>query len=297
MTTLTPRPIDPLGGARVVHRYDDDVVTVERGGPARSHAVRTASFATWTEGERVHVVHDLAPEEIDNDLVGRISRELFAPGWLSGSDAFERVLTGIVLTSADDAAAAWELFYRNTLRRLGDADPATPAGDQGTVEDYAPVYARATELVAGSSVLELGCCFGFLSLRLAERARTTASDVTPGTVRLLDTVAQRLDVRLDTLTCDAARVPRPDASYDTVVAVHLLEHLEPEHGAEVVAEMLRLARSRIVVAVPFEDEPSAEFGHVRVFDLATLEALGRSTGWPFRCFEHHGGWLVADRRC
>ena len=47
------------------------------------------------------------------------------------------------------------------------------------------------------TVLELGCCFGFLSLRLAAAGRTvTASDLSPGTVRLLAAVAPELGVRL-----------------------------------------------------------------------------------------------------
>jgi len=297
MTITAPRPIDPLAAADPGH-YRDEVVDVRRGGPVPATAARTASFTVWTVAGRVHLVHELAADRIDNDLAGLVADELFAPGWLTGSDLFERLMTGIVLTSAADASAAWELFYRSTLARLavlaegGEAE--TPGC--GSLAAYTPVYAHALSLVGTGPVLELGSCFGFLALQLADRAPVTASDVTANTVRLLAQVAPRLGRHLDTLICDAARVPRPDRSYDTVLAVHLLEHLHPEHGAAVLAEMQRLAVRRVVVAVPFEEEPTAAFGHVRVFGPDELRALGTASGWSWETHELHGGWLVLDRR-
>ena len=61
-----------------------------------------------------------------------------------------------------------------------------------------------------------------------------------------------------------------------------------------LAEMLRVARRRAVVAVPFEDEPTPAWGHVRTFDRDDLRALGAAAGLPFTVTEHHGGWLVID---
>ena len=81
-------------------------------------------------------------------------------------------------------------------------------------------------------------------------------------------------------------------SADTVYAVHLLEHLPVGLDTAVLAEMLRVARRRVVVAVPFEDEPNPTWGHVRTFDLAALDALGAATGHAYEVSEHHGGWLT-----
>jgi len=294
MTITPPRPVDPLARTGRGH-YVDDVVEVRSGGPVPVSAYRTSTFAVWSASGRVQLVHHLPPEAIDNDLAGLMAEELFAPGWLSGSDLFERLMTGIVLSMADDPAAAWELFYRNTLDRLERAGEPAAAGASGSLAAYAPVYDHAVSLVGSGPVLELGSCFGFLSLLLASRVPVTASDVTANTVRLLARMAPRLGRRVDTLICDAARVPRPDSSYDTVLAIHLLEHLEPAHGAAVLTEMQRLSARRVVVAVPFEEEPTAAFGHVRVFTLDDLWAVGEASGWHHRAHEHHGGWLVLDR--
>lgn len=301
-------PIDPLP-VNGPGRYADDLVEVVRSGDAPPEAVRTASFAFWTDHDRVHVSHDLPPGRIDNDLAGLVAAELFAPGWLEGSELFERLMTGLVVSSADDPLAAWTLFYRNTLDRLAEltcraglattahVDPAGRGSElvEGSLAGYAPVYAHATELIDPGSVLELGSCFGFFSLFVADRFEVTASDLSANTVRLLTRVAPLVGRGIDTLICDAARVPRADASYDTVVALHLLEHLPEEHGAAVVAEMQRLARRRVVVAVPYEDEPTAAYGHVRVFTSRTLVELACASGWRWAVHEHHGGWLVLDR--
>jgi hypothetical protein len=83
-----------------------------------------------------------------------------------------------------------------------------------------------------------------------------------------------------------------DPARDTIFAV--LEHLPRGVDRPVLAEMLRVARRRVVVAVPFEDEPDRAWGHVRTFDAADLRELGASTGRPFEITDHHGGWLVID---
>lgn len=300
--TITPAaPIDPLRCERP-GVYSDALVEVVRAPVAPEHATRTASFAFWTDRERIHLVHDLPDGLVDNDLAGLVAGELFAPGWLDGSELFERLMTGIVVSTAPDPLTAWTCFYRNTLDRLADAGAGGDEGRsgghdlvEGSLAGYAPVYRHAHELIDPGSMLELGSCFGFFSLLSAGHLDVTASDVSPSTVRLLARVAPRLGRRLDTVVCDAARVPRPDASFDTVVALHLLEHMSAEHGRAVLGEMQRVARRRVVVAVPYEDEPTAAYGHVRTFGHDELAELGARSGWPWQVHDHHGGWLVLDR--
>lgn len=299
--TADAAPIDPLAPARS-GIYRDGVVEVRSAGRFRARldhrSIRTGHFDVHPEGSTIRIEHSLDRDEVDDDLAGLLAAELFGPGWLRGADLFERIFTGIVLTSTDssDPLAGWELFYRNTVRRLADPSHATaPERAHGSLAGYAPVHAHAETLLAPGSVLELGCCFGFFSLRLAAAGRETlATDVNPGTVGLLAAVAPRLGVDLRTLVADAAHVPLGPRSADTVVALHLLEHLAPDHGDRVVVEALRLARRRLVVAVPLEEEADETWGHVRTVSLADLERCGVLTGRPFDVHEHHGGWLVVD---
>jgi Methyltransferase domain len=297
-----PQAIDPL--APGPHgRYDDYLVTVLHAEPPYGRAadpgpvLRTDHFCLAERGGRVGVTHWLYPGQLDNDVAGMLAEELFAPGWLSGAEIFERVFTGVVRSCIDDPLLAWCTFYGNTLARVRQCwqTPTAANGhERTTISELAPVYAHALQLIPAGQVLDLGSCFGFLPLLLAERPANTvtASDLSGGTMRLLTAVAAARGLQVSTLVCDAARIPVPDGSADTVSVIHLLEHVSPAHGLAVIREALRVARHQVVVAVPLEGEPTAAYGHIRSYDLRQLGELGELAGHRYRVHEHHGGWLV-----
>ncbi len=254
-----------------------DVVT-----PPGVEGMVAAAPPRLTLGPDGRLRHRISPAEISNDLAGWIADDLVAPGHIAAS-AFERTFVSVV-ASVDPG---WTAFYGNTVREL-----ARGGEPGGTNAGMAPVHERAAALAVGS-VVELGCCFGFLSLRLAaDGHRVTAVDLSTGTVGLLGRVAPALGIALDAVAGDATAVPLAGGSADTVFAVHLLEHLPPGVDRLVLAEMLRVARRRVVVAVPYEQEPDETWGHVRTFDAAALDALGATTGHPYEVTDHHGGWLT-----
>ncbi|GAA2892963.1 mycofactocin oligosaccharide methyltransferase MftM [Streptomyces mexicanus] len=297
---IAARRIDPLAPG-TPGLYADPLVRVIRDRPVPESVVpppivRTEHFTLRRRGRRVELGHSLRPEQLDNDLAGLLAEELFAPGWLSGSDVFERVFTGVVRSCVDGPLPAWTTFYDNTLARIRQCWQAPEPAEHSSIAGFAPVYRRTLDLVTPGSVLDLGSCFGFLPLLLAEREQQTviASDLSRGTMRLLSAVARARGRTLDALVCDASRVPLPDRSVDTVTVVHVLEHLDAGHGDAVVHEALRLARRRVVVAVPYEDEPTAAYGHVRCFAPEQLADLGRRTGHRFSVGTFHGGWLVVE---
>ena len=192
-----------------------------------------------------------------------------------------------------DVDPGWTVFYRNTLAAL-----ATAGAHGGTNAGMAPVHDRAAALAVGPHVVELGCCFGFLSLRLAaDGHRVTAVDLV-ARHRAVAGRASRRSWAHPSRRWRGTRSPCrcQDASADTVFAVHLLEHLpaEPRRGRAHRDAAGRPAR--VVVAVPFEDEPAPAWGHVRTFDLDDLHALGAATGLPYAVDEHHGGWLTVEKR-
>ncbi|HEY1135554.1 MAG TPA: mycofactocin oligosaccharide methyltransferase MftM [Nocardioides sp.] len=302
-TELLPAAVDPFRPTIAGH-YRDDVVEVRAVGERRSRlelaTVRTRHFdlTPASGGRRVRVDHVFGPHEIHDDVAGLISAELFGPGWLRGVGLFERVFTGVVRSMHPDPLASWDLFYGNTLAeldRLRNTAPAPGGSGHGTIAEYAPVYAHTETLLAPGSVLEVGCCFGFFPLRLAASGRAvTASDVSPGTARLLGEVARHRGVPLRTLAADAAHHPGADSSFDNVLVLHLLEHVDADHGQRILDEALRLARRRVIVAVPLEDVAEETWGHVRTVSLDDLRAWGAATGRPFDVHELHGGWLVVD---
>ncbi|MEJ2890072.1 mycofactocin oligosaccharide methyltransferase MftM [Actinomycetospora aeridis] len=295
--------IDPLGAAHPGRWEDEHVVVchVDRAPvPVRLVAARppervTEHFEVHRPGERLLVLHRLRPDELDDDIAGLLAGEL--AGIVTSAGDFERIFTGIVRSTISDPLTAWSTFYANSLAVLRDprdvVDPG--AAPESSLAAFAPVHERALAEIRGRTVLDVGSCFGFLPLRLAQEGLdVVATDHTAGTMGLLGAVARRRGEAVRPVVADARALPAAARSVDTVTAVHLLEHLPARDTVAVLDEMLRVARRRVVVAVPYEDVPEPVYGHLRTFDHAALHALGARSGRPFTVADDHGGWLVVD---
>jgi hypothetical protein len=290
---MTPTVIDPLAPAPRGMWFGHGVRVTRRTGPHTSHpsgsSVCSGRFCVNRQGELLSVTHDLTSAEL-SDEIALLLAELAETGLLHGQRDFELVFTGVVRSTVDGGMPAFLRFYRNSLARLecGDAE-------------FAPIHERAADLVVGCSLIDLGSCFGFFPLRVVERGISVlATDLSASTMRLLDAISKRLHRPLRTMSCDATMVPLPDGHADTVTTLHLLEHLTPEAADAVVAEALRLARHRVVIAVPFEDEPRTCYGHIQRFDLPALQGLAERITYAHpdvdvKVDDYHGGWLIADR--
>ena len=265
-------------------RYEDGLVVVVAGGAPGITA------EPWPGG-RIAVRHSLRPGELNDDIAEPLAAAL-AP-LADDHEVFARAFTGVVLTSRPDAGAAWEEFYRNSLARLGL--PGRPGSPDWP--GYSEVYRHAISLLPGTSVADIGCGFGFLALHLAARgASVTACDIDPGTAGLLRRMAGRLGHPLQVVTGDGSGPgPLAPLSADAVTLLHVLEHVEEAAAEALISEATRIARHRVVVAVPYEAQPTRLFGHLRTINAAQLRALGAGTGWGYQVHEHHGGWLVLDR--
>lgn len=278
------RAIDPLAPARG-GVYRDGVVEVRWSGrtvdpvavsdPAELFDVIPASTTGCNHRGPTVVAHHLDPTAIDVGVGLWLYDGLFAHGPLVGLDVFERVFTGIIVSSASDPLVAWERFYRRSLAEPG------PVGAKRIDRHHRAGHRWVVDSLVGDSVLEVGCNFGLLSLLMAADARpVTAVDLVVGSVRLLSAMADRLGLPVSALAADGARLPVGNGAFDTVVAVHLLEHLDHGVGDAVVAETVRVAARRVIVVVPLEDRPNATWGHVRTVTMADLARWGcRSRRW------------------
>lgn len=235
-----------------------------------------------TDGS-IEVVHQLDHASIsDASMIDGLA-PLVSSGILGGQDEFEAAAIGVISTSAHTITSAWTAFYDNSIAELRSGR-----------SPFSPIHQRARALVVGPNVLEVGCCFGFLALQLADDGhRVRACDISPGAVALVAQHSRRRGADVTASVGDATRLPYPSDSVDTVTLIHLLEHLDEEAAVEAIGEALRVSRRRVVVAVPFEDVPSEHFGHrLRL----TASDLRRWADRVDHCgadvFEDHGGWLV-----
>lgn len=237
------------------------------------------------EAERVHIRHRFTADRIDDDLAELLADALHPI--TEDPSIFQCAFIGIITTCDSDPDQAWLQFYENSIDRL----------DNVSRTGYVEIHRHALALLEGqASVLDLGCSFGFLAIALARRrVHTIAADPDENTVHLLRRMTEQMHVPLAVLRCDGHSVPLPSRALDAVALLHVLEHTQPAAGDALLSEALRLAERRVIVAVPYEERPSALYGHVRTFRRDDLAAMGARSGWSHRVYDHHGGWLVMDR--
>jgi len=234
------------------------------------------------------------PEAVSNELADHIAAELGPLGLVPDGPAFERVFVDAVLASDPDPVRAWTAFYGNTIRELRRPDP----GGTGSLATFGRIYAHVLSLIRGVTVLDVGCCFGFLPLLAAERnprLRLIGADLVPGTAALASQISRTRGARPRFLAADLLALPVASQAVDTVLAIHVLEHLPADASRLALAQLRRAARRRVVIAVPLEPVPDPVFGHRQAFDLAGLASIGDTPGWSRTVHAADGGWLVLDR--
>ncbi|NTU84901.1 MAG: class I SAM-dependent methyltransferase, partial [Chloroflexales bacterium] len=283
---------------------------------------------TGATGPEVVVVHGFGPAQIDNNLGHYVANELLpllTTAWGrmprgAASDPFaydeqaifEHCVGAIVRSLDGNERRAWHRFYDNSLAALERA-MAEPSSTLDFISPFGAIYRQLMALVCGRTVLDAGTCFGFLPLLLARQgqsglererrllgerlAQIVGCDLDSALVGFATAYAahrQHQQVRFvqaDLLANDFARL----GAFDTVTAIHVLEHLEYDQTAAALANLWAVTGRRLIVAVPLERSPDPRFGHRQVFDEGRLLALGRELGGRSRYLELHGGWLIVDK--
>lgn len=133
------------------------------------------------------------------------------------------------------------------------------------------------EAIQGSTVLEVGCGHGYLASLLARTYAVTATDmqIRPSTREAHPTITFQ-EARMEQL-------PFADASFDTVVCAHTLEHAP--YFMQSVAELRRVARKRLIIVVPRQRPYRYTFDlHLHFFPYphSLLHTL-RAPGVQHRC--------------
>ncbi len=250
-------------------------------------------FCTRQEAPSPVIIHWFAPEDLHTNISRHIVEELKPFGCVPNSIRQGEIMTGIVGTTfSGDVRRAWNYFGANTLQRLllfvSTAMPeVTP--DCGTLEISATLYQRVCELCTGKRFLDAGCNGGFFALLLAERRpfvqEVVGVDIDKEVFHVAEELAQARNltivrfVQADLLSSDIDAL----GPFDTVTALHVLEHFTEADMYHVLDHLLRVTVHHLILAVPYEETPSVAYDHLQCFSRAKLEQVGR---W---CIEHMGG--------
>lgn len=265
---------------------------------------KTAHFLLFTRSEAPStiLVHWFAPEKMDADVKHYITRELRPLGMITQTQHYGEILAAIVGSNfPDDTRRAWRFFGANTLQRflvfLATAY-TPPLPDYGTIGMFATLYQRVCELRVGETFLDAGCASGFLPLLIAERIpflqEVVGLDIQADAFSVAkELAAERKLTNVRFMQEDLLRESFSHIGhFDTVVALHVLEHFTEKEMYQVLANLLHIASRRLILAVPYEqDEPEIAYGHLQLFSRSKLEAVG---SWCVQQLAGHGRIWVED---
>ncbi|HLJ35962.1 MAG TPA: class I SAM-dependent methyltransferase [Ktedonobacteraceae bacterium] len=257
---------------------------------------------TRSEGPSPIVVHWFAPDEIDANIGDYFVQELKPHGILVDEQDFGNLFGAIVFSlSPHDAQCALHLYGSNTFHQyrylLNISDDALPAS-QSTIHSFARLYRRVCQLHIGQTFLDVGCSFGFLPLLISERypslTQILGVDIQTSPFPVITAIAE--EQHLQNINFEQADVLIDTFStlgrFDTVVALHVLEHLTEADMYRALSNLLKVTSRRLIIAVPYEDEkPEIVYGHEQLFNRAKLEAIGN---WCFHHLDSPGSISVED---
>ena len=155
--------------------------------------------------------------------------------------------------------AEYEAIYRNHPEVHEDTD-----NSRACVE-------RIVANVVGESVLDVGCGSGFVIRQVRDRVKPA-----PARLAAIDFALSPDNdwAGIETHRTRIERLPFGDASFDTVICTHVLEHMLDLRA--MVAELRRVCRKRLIIVVPREREYRYTFNphfHFFPYDESFLRAM------------------------
>ena len=146
-----------------------------------------------------------------------------------------------------------------------------------------------------STLLDIGARDGYISNLLSPFFRK---------VTALDLEKPRLaEENIITVKGDVTNLEFPDNSFDVTLCTEVLEHIPPELLSNACNEIVRVAKSFVVIGVPYKQDirygrttcsfcrgENPPWGHVNIFDVNKLERLFRSLRLESKSFLGKSGW-------
>ncbi len=110
-------------------------------------------------------------------------------------------------------------------------------------------FKRVRKYLYGSSVLDVGCGYGDFLKLINPNHQIGGTEVNKERVDYCNQVLGQNAIRLANLD---ERLDFEDNSFDTVVCLEVLEHLEDPEKA--LKELVRVARKRVIITIPFNEK-------------------------------------------
>jgi hypothetical protein len=257
----------------------------------------TAHFLLFTRNETpaTILVHRLSPASIRKTMAGDLLEELDSLALFSSRRRRGEVLAGLIASThfPPDVRRAWSSFGASIVQDLlvfvcASSMPLAPTMPALAAE--ALLYEQIAACCTGARFLIAGANVSLCALRLAAQAPSETQVVVLESSGQALSVAQELGAErhlssmqliqddLGTGTLDEYR------AFDTVIALHLVEHLIEADLYRMLTRLLQKTARRLVLAAPSMRKPTTESNALQQhYSHARLAAIGR---W---CLRQLGG--------
>jgi SAM-dependent methyltransferase len=263
------------------------------------------------------LLHRFDESTIDEDISPIVGEELGSVGAVTSPREYGEALFAVVASTCPssldcpecgrlhlDRAAIWRHFSLNTLARLR-ACMSGPLGEGVShTAVFGAIYRRVFECRVGESLLDVGSNLGHLPVLLSELAgdvTVVGCDNRRESIVCCEALAAATGARVSFRLADVlARDFGEIGTFDTVTAVHVLEHLTEDELPAALTAMLGVTARRLIVSVPYEEVVQPLYGHRQSFTPEKLGSWGEwcveaLAGGRFACEYVGGGFLVVDR--
>lgn len=115
-------------------------------------------------------------------------------------------------------------------------------------------------LKEGSTILDLACGYGRLSIPLAEYGYTvTGIDITPIFIQKAKQEANKLNLNIEFKTADMRNIPYPDASFDHVICMWnaFSEITDEQDQIRVISEIYRVLKKEGLAVIEMRNHRSS----------------------------------------
>lgn len=277
------------------------------------HISETPHFVVCQKqaSNQVVLLHLFKQADIDADIICFLENELSPFGFMPTARAFGAALFAVIASpfpSPRNQASIWQHFCLNTLIRLREqiVHPSVLSSKVSYVVPFATIYRRIFDITVGQSFLDVGCSFGFLPVLMSEHASpvyNVGCDNNSDALRFSTSLASAVNV--SPIKFVLKDVLSPDFSelghFETVTAIHLLEHLSEQDLPIALTNLLSVTTRRLIIAVPYEEVIQPLYGHLQTFTYAKLHQWGEwcvkalHGNGHYWCEGVMGGLLVVER--
>lgn len=143
----------------------------------------------------------------------------------------------------------------------------------------------------GNSILDVGAGSGMITRRIKETRPNIHISACDFSKPALDWLRKKIPLN-EVFFCDLVKgIPKDDKSYDIIVCSEVIEHMEEPEKA--IAELVRVARKKVIITVPYGEQSNKSVEHLWAFDLDDIFNLLKGYGMVYQTVASGNSNIVA----